>query len=102
MLLSTVMPVEDSVRMEKIIPELTVTAKQSGYLADMPIAATTLGAEQLEVGRVESVKDMSAVVPNFYQPDYGSAMTSSIYASYCWVRTLTKPGFTPATPHFSK
>lgn len=79
MLLSTVMPVEDSVRMEKIIPELTVTAKQSGYLADMPIAATTLGAEQLEVGRVESVKDMSAVVPNFYQPDYGSAMTSSLY-----------------------
>lgn len=41
--------------------------------------STTLDRGQLEGRQVYSVKELSAIAPNFYQPDYGSRMTSSIY-----------------------
>ena len=41
--------------------------------------STTLERGQLELRHVNSVKELSAIAPNFYQPDYGSRMTSSIY-----------------------
>ncbi len=54
-------------------------AKQNFSLRRQPIASTVLGPAAIERERVLSVKDLTAVVPNFYQPDYGSRMTSSIY-----------------------
>lgn len=54
-------------------------AKQNFSLQRQPIASTVLGPAAIERERVLSVKDLTAVVPNFYQPDYGSRMTSSIY-----------------------
>lgn len=45
----------------------------------VPVAVSQLRAGDLERERVFSIKDLSALVPNFYQPDYGSRMTSSIY-----------------------
>lgn len=54
-------------------------AKQNFSLLRQPIASTVLGPAAIERERVLSVKDLTAVVPNFYQPDYGSRMTSSIY-----------------------
>lgn len=44
-----------------------------------PISATRLSMHRLEERGVSSVKDISALAPNFYQPDYGSSITSSIY-----------------------
>ena len=54
-------------------------AKQTFSLRRQPVASTVLGPAAIERERVLSVKDLSALVPNFYQPDYGSRMTSSIY-----------------------
>lgn len=53
--------------------------KQHVGLRYQPISSTVVQQSQMERERVLSVKDLSAVVPNFYQPDYGSKMTSSIY-----------------------
>lgn len=64
------------------IEQVTVVApaaKQTFALRRQPISSTVLGPAAIERERVLSVKDLSAVVPNFYQPDYGSRMTSSIY-----------------------
>lgn len=44
-----------------------------------PYSATTVSRVKMEHGHINSVKELSAMVPNFYQPDYGSRMTSSIY-----------------------
>lgn len=44
-----------------------------------PISVTRLSMHRLEERGVSSVKDISALAPNFYQPDYGSSITSSIY-----------------------
>lgn len=42
-------------------------------------SVTTIGRTELENRHVNSIKELTSVAPNFYQPDYGSRMTSSIY-----------------------
>lgn len=43
-------------------------------------SSTSVGRVALENRHIVSLKELSAIAPNFYQPDYGSRMTSSIYA----------------------
>ena len=42
-------------------------------------SSTSLRRVELENRHLTSVKELSALAPNFYQPDYGSRMTSSMY-----------------------
>ena len=53
--------------------------KQHFGLKSQPISSSVISSSTLEREHVLSIKDLSAIVPNFYQPDYGSKMTSSIY-----------------------
>lgn len=60
--------------------DVTVTAiKQSADLSLTPGAVTVVGSRQARVWGIESMKNLSEIAPNFYIPDYGSRMTSSIY-----------------------
>ncbi|MDE7412052.1 MAG: TonB-dependent receptor, partial [Paramuribaculum sp.] len=57
-----------------------VTAiKQPSRLTLQPVAVTILGTPQTRKWRVTSMKKLSEIAPNFYVPDYGSRITSSIY-----------------------
>ena len=59
---------------------VTVTAiKQNPDLSLQPLAATVINREQTEMWSINSLKGVSEISPNFYMPDYGSRMTSSIY-----------------------
>ena len=60
--------------------EVSVSAmKTDTKLFDSPVASTTLSASELEkLGAVE-IKGISDAVPNFFMPDYGSRITSSMY-----------------------
>jgi len=59
---------------------VTVTAiKQTPDLSLQPFAATVIDRSQTEIWSVNSLKSVSEISPNFYMPDYGSRMTSSIY-----------------------
>ena len=42
-------------------------------------SSTHLGRADLEYRHITSLKEATSVAPNFYQADYGSSMTSSIY-----------------------
>ncbi len=42
-------------------------------------AVTRIGSADVRRLGIDAVKDVSAIAPNFYMPDYGSRMTSSIY-----------------------
>lgn len=42
-------------------------------------SSNTFSRRFLEIGHITSLKELSSLAPNFYQPDYGSRMTSSIY-----------------------
>ncbi len=60
--------------------DVTVTAiKQKEDLSLQPLAATVIRQPQLERWGVNAMKNVSEISPNFYMPDYGSRMTSSIY-----------------------
>ncbi len=58
--------------------EVTASLKQDDTLRS-PIAITQLNMHRMEEQGIASIKDLSLVSPNFYQPDYGSSITSSIY-----------------------
>ena len=53
--------------------------KQGTTLRGKAIAATLIDALMTERNRITALKDASEIVPNFYIPDYGSRMTSSVY-----------------------
>lgn len=62
------------------IDEVQITASLKSDRREVRnVATTTLNMRQLEMQGIASVKDISLVAPNFYQPDYGSSITSSIY-----------------------
>ena len=62
------------------LPELNIVAlKQTDRLRSEPGSATILGTAQIENLDAEAIRNISEVVPNFYMPDYGSRVTSSIY-----------------------
>lgn len=62
------------------LSELSVTAiKQGRNLRSEAIAATTINAATIERENIYAIKDISDMTPNFYIPDYGSRITSSIY-----------------------
>lgn len=58
--------------------EITASAKSGDYHLQ-PISSTAMNMQRLEHRGVTSVKELSTIAPNFYQPDYGSSITSSIY-----------------------
>lgn len=56
-----------------------LSVKQEGRLDGEAVSATVIGRQELENLGVAALKGISDVVPNFYIPDYGSRITSSIY-----------------------
>ncbi len=62
------------------IDQVHVTAIKQGHnLRHRAITSTTFAREQIEKNRITSIKDLSSIAPNFYIPDYGSRITSSVY-----------------------
>ena len=60
--------------------EVSVTAiKLSDKVDRLPVASTVIGRGQIERLNIVTMKSVSELAPNFYIPDYGSRMTSSIY-----------------------
>ncbi len=55
------------------------TPKENRKLCDLPIAATVLSQENMRANQVNSVKNLTGIVPNLFIPDYGSKLTTSIY-----------------------
>lgn len=62
------------------LDEVNITAmKQMNHLREEAEAATVLTENELDRIGAVSVKGISDVVPNFFMPDYGSRITSTIY-----------------------
>ena len=65
-----------------VVDDVSIIAsapKQHFGLSKEPISSSVANLSLLEREGITSVKQLSAMMPNFYQPDYGSRMTSSIY-----------------------
>ncbi len=63
------------------IEEVVIIAspKESGKLRQLPSSVSLISQKQMKAHHVASLKDVSALSPNFYMPDYGSKLTSAIY-----------------------
>lgn len=77
-MLSPVVPERfDSIVLEEV--NIVASIKMPDNDGKGAYSVTTVGRTELENRHVNSIKELTAVAPNFYQPDYGSRMTSSIY-----------------------
>ena len=67
---------EDSVSLPDV--EVSVSRTQA-TVNRQPSTVSVIDSRLMEETQVVTPKDISSLVPNVYMPDYGSAMTSSIY-----------------------
>ena len=56
-----------------------IAAKQSADAETAGSASTLISRAQIERLNIANARDASSIVPNFYIPEYGSRITSSIY-----------------------
>lgn len=62
------------------LPEVEVSISRLSERTDrQPQQTSVIDTRLIEATQATSPKDLSQLVPNVYMPDYGSAMTSSIY-----------------------
>jgi len=54
-------------------------SKEAASLPQRPVAGTFVSGLDLEKQDINSLKELSSFAPNFYIPDYGSKITSSVY-----------------------
>ena len=74
LLVSPIEPVDSVLPSIDIVSSVKVSDGDAGEYS-----STSLRRADLENRHITSVKELSALAPNFYQPDYGSRMTSSMY-----------------------
>ncbi len=74
LLVSPVEPVDSVLPSIDIVSSVKISDEDAGAYS-----STSLRRVELENRHLTSVKELSVLAPNFYQPDYGSRMTSSMY-----------------------
>ena len=73
-MLSPIEPVDSVLPSIDIVSSVKISDDDAGEYS-----STSLRRVDLENRHITSVKELSALAPNLYQPDYGSRMTSSMY-----------------------
>lgn len=63
------------------IEEIVIIAspKENAKFRQLPASVSLLSQHDMQANQVSSLKNVSAIVPNFFMPDYGSKLTSAIY-----------------------
>lgn len=74
------LPEKDSTNSKRKLDELIVMPfKQEKDLSLSPIASSTFNAGMIKNRNITDIKGISAAIPNFFMPDYGSKLTSPVY-----------------------
>lgn len=55
------------------------TPKENRKLREQPTAVTLLSQQDMQATQVNSIKNLTALVPNMFIPDYGARLTSAVY-----------------------
>lgn len=59
--------------------EVKIISTKETNLQNAPVSASVLNEEKINQSQILSIKDISGKSPNFFIPDYGSAMSNSPY-----------------------
>lgn len=72
--------INDTIIKSYNVEEVTIVAfKGNTDLSTQPISAGLFSGEAIQDRNITTIKELSAFVPNFFMPDYGSKMTSPVY-----------------------
>ena len=55
------------------------TPKENRKLRELPASSTLLSQKDMQANQVNSVKNLTCIVPNLFIPDYGSRLVTSVY-----------------------
>lgn len=66
-----------AVGLEQVV--VTATPKEHMQLGRLPLASTSLSPQDMERQHINSIKDLTALAPSLFIPDYGARSTSAIY-----------------------
>lgn len=70
----------DTLKVVDVEEVLVIAApKENKKLREQPAAVTLLSQQDLQNAQVNSIKNLTAIVPNMFIPDYGSRLTSAVY-----------------------
>ena len=61
------------------LEEVVVSSLKETSPRQTPVSSTVLTTAGIKTSQITSVRDLNALVPNFYIPDYGSAMSTTSY-----------------------
>lgn len=62
------------------IDKIVINAsKSNSKYKDLPVAISVLSEKNIQASEVKTLTDISALVPNFFMPDYGSKLTTPVY-----------------------
>ena len=86
------------------LDEVTVTGFKQRNSCMEPLSVSTINTRILKNNEIVSVKDLSALLPNFYMPDYGSKQNSPIYIRGIGskVNAPSVGFYVDGVPHFEK
>ncbi|SHF58370.1 Outer membrane receptor proteins, mostly Fe transport [Mariniphaga anaerophila] len=70
---------QDSIKKYKLDEIVIQSPKYNRNVFEIPAAASMIPERLIENNRVESLTDISTLIPNFFMPDYGSKLTSPVY-----------------------
>ena len=59
--------------------EVVINSQKETSPQQTPVSSTILSSKLINTAQITNVRDLSGLVPNFYIPDYGSAMSTTSY-----------------------
>ncbi|MDR1583333.1 MAG: TonB-dependent receptor [Prevotellaceae bacterium] len=62
-----------------VLDEIIVSSKEGQELRKIPTSVSILSSTDVEKGNISDIRDLTAIIPNMFIPDYGSKYTSAIY-----------------------
>ncbi|MEG1585859.1 MAG: TonB-dependent receptor [Bacteroidales bacterium] len=86
---STETPGDSAVFKNMLLEEVIVVSnpKSKARTFEMPASVSVFNSQRIERENLLSIKDFSAIAPNFFIPDYGSKLTTAIYIRGIGTRT---------------
>ncbi|MFP4470443.1 MAG: TonB-dependent receptor [Bacteroidales bacterium] len=71
---------DSSSMLEVELGEVRINASRDNLkLREIPASVSVMSAQAINRNEVNTLSDASAVIPNFFMPDYGSKLTSPVY-----------------------
>lgn len=86
------------------LDEVTIVGFKENRRNLSPVSASLLNSRFLNNNEIQSVKELSSLLPNFFMPDYGSKQNSPIYIRGIGTR-INAPSvgfYVDGVPHFEK